>query len=92
MGVRSLDAHCADGKWSWHECGTVQAFERTGRYAARRTRDRLDRPLLVEYLSALEIHVDQSNYFGSAWVVREMVDWETRRESVRSFRRENSWP
>ena len=92
MGIRSLAAHCEDGRWSWHEWGTVQPFERLERYGARLKRDRLDRPLLVEYLNALGIHVDHDGYFGRAWVVRQHVDWHVRRESVEEFRRLNAWP
>ncbi len=85
MAIRSLAAHCEDGHWSWHEWGTVQPFERPERYEARLKRDRLDRPLLVEYLNALGIHVDHDGYFGRGWVVHQHVDWHVRRESVEEF-------
>lgn len=91
MAIRSLAAHCEDGRWSWHEWGKVQPFERPERYRARLKRDRLDRPLLVEYLDALGIHVDHDGYFGRAWAVRQLVDWHVRRESVEDFRRLNAW-
>lgn len=91
MAIRSLAAHCEDGRWSWHEWGKVQQFERPERYGARRKRDRLDRPLLVEYLGAMGIHVDHAAFFGRAWVVHQLVDWHVRRESVDDFRRFNAW-
>jgi len=69
MGIRSLAAHCVDGRWSWHEWGTAQPFERRERYEARLKRDRLDRELLVEYLAAVGIDVDTPDFFGRTWVV-----------------------
>lgn len=91
MAIRTLAAHCQDGRWSWHESGIVQPFEQPQRYGARVKRDRLDRPLLVEYLGALGIDVDDSAFYGPAWVVRQVVGWETRRVSVEAFRRESGW-
>lgn len=67
--VRTLAAHCEDGRWSWHEDGQQQAFEVPDRYSARRIRDRLDRPLLVQYLSALGIDIDGVNFVGSGLII-----------------------
>ena len=91
MGIRDLAAHCADGNWSWHEWGTVQPFEHPDRYTTRLKRTRLDRSLLVEYLAALGIDVDGPCFLGQAWVVRQIVDWPVRRESVADFRRQHGW-
>ena len=91
MYVRTLAAHAADGRWTWHTSGEVQPFERADRYQARRTRDRLDRSLLVEYLGAMGIRVDDPTFFGDALAVLQKVDWPVRRESVHDFRVENGW-
>lgn len=91
MGIRSLAAHCADGRWSWHEHGDVQPFEQVERYSARRKRDRLDRPLLVSYLSAMEIDVDGADFFGDAHLISQIVDWPVRSESVATFWSNNGW-
>ncbi|MGD0083624.1 MAG: hypothetical protein ABSD78_10560 [Acidimicrobiales bacterium] len=64
--IRTLAAYCEDGRWQWHATGLVQPFEDPDRYLARRIRHRLDRPLLVAYLAALGIHVDDSPSFGDA--------------------------
>ncbi len=58
---------------------------------ARLKRERLDRPLLVEYLDAMGIDVDSDTFYGPAWVIRQVVDWESRRVSVESFRHDNGW-
>lgn len=55
--VRTLAAHCEDGRWRWQTHGRPQAFELPDHYLARRVRDRLDRPLLVQYLSAVGIEL-----------------------------------
>lgn len=62
MSIRTLSAHATDGRWSWEESGTPFAFEETGRHTARRKRDRLDRDLLLSYLVALGIPVDDDAY------------------------------
>ena len=89
--VRTLAAHAEDGRWSWHESGSTQPFEQTERYTARRKRDRLDRPLLVEYLNAMGIRVDDERFFGSGVVVTQRVDLPSRTESVEQFRQKNGW-
>lgn len=91
MGIRSLAAHCEDGRWSWHEWGAAQPFERLERYKARLKRDRLDRELLVDYLAAIGIDVDRPDFFGSSWVVEQVVDGLVRRQSVADFRKQNGW-
>ena len=89
--VRTVTAYAEDGRWSWYESGEAQPFEATDRYFARRKRDRLDRALLVQYLRALGIRVDDAGFFGTGIVVTQHVDWSVRRESVEHFRRENGW-
>lgn len=91
MGIRSLAAHCEDGRWSWYEWGAAQPFEHVERYKARLKRDRLDRELVTEYLAAIGIEVDRSDFFGRTWVVEQVVDWRVRRESVADFRKQNGW-
>lgn len=67
--VRTLAAHCEDGRWSWHADGEPQPFEEPSRYESRRIRDRLDRPLLLQYLSALGLDLDGPGFLGSAVIV-----------------------
>lgn len=62
MHVRALSAHAEDGRWGWYESGTPYPFEETDRYARRRKRDRFDRELLLTYLAALGIPVDDEEY------------------------------
>lgn len=64
--VRTLAAHCEDGRWQWEAEGDVQPFEHPERYSERRVRDRLDRPLLMEYLRALGIDADDPGFFREA--------------------------
>lgn len=89
MYIRTLSAHCNDGRWSWHASGAVQDFEQPERYEQRRISDRLDRATLVDYLSALGIRVDDPAFFGDGVAVRRIVDWEVRSQSVDDWRKEN---
>ncbi len=90
MGVRNLQAQCQDGRWSWHTWGTPQAYEELDRYRARRVRDRFDRAMLIEYLDALGIHVDATEFWGWATSVRQLVDWDRRQQSAAEWRRSNA--
>jgi len=89
MYVRTLSAHCQDGRWSWHTSGTVQEFEQPGRYERRRIAERFDRETLVEYLDALGIRVDDPSFFGQGIAIRRIVDWDVRRQSVAEWQVEN---
>jgi hypothetical protein len=84
--VRTIAAHATDGRWSWQADGEAQSFERPERYQARRIRDRLDRPLLVEYLRALGILVDEAAFYGVGFSLRQVVDYPRRRESAAQIR------
>lgn len=86
MYVRTVAAHAEDGRWSWHEGGEPQEYEQTDRYRARLKRNRLDRPLLLEYLSALGIDVDNDEAYGSAVVVRQRANWPTRKLTLKEAR------
>ena len=92
MYVRTLSAHCQDGRWRWRTSGEVQWFEDADRYRARNIRDRLDRSLLVDYLHMLGIRADDPSFFGRGVVVRQTVDWPVRRDSVIEWRRANLPP
>ena len=67
--VRTLAAHCEDGRWKWYANGRQQPFEDPHRYSARRIKDRLNRPLLMQYLSALGIETDRSNFVGGGVII-----------------------
>lgn len=69
---RTLTATCEDGRWTWLESGTPFSFEDTARYTARRKRDRLDRPLLLAYLTALGIPVTDEA-LGPGVVVQQVL-------------------
>lgn len=89
MYIRTLSAHCQDGRWSWHSSGTLQDFEQPERYTRRSIAQRLDRATLVSYLDALGIRVDDPNFFGEGIAIRQIVDWSRRRQSVAEWRAEN---
>lgn len=88
MYVRTLSAHCQDGRWSWHTSGTIQDFEKSERYERRRIAERFDRATLAEYLEALGIWVDDPSFFGDGIAIRQIVDWSVRRQSVDEWRAE----
>ncbi|MCP4305595.1 MAG: hypothetical protein GY788_12090 [bacterium] len=89
MYIRTLSAHCQDGRWSWHTSGIMQDFEQPERYERRRISQRLDRTTLVAYLDALGIRVDDPSFFGQGIAIRQIVDWKARSQSVDEWRAEN---
>ena len=89
MNIRTLSAHCQDGRWSWHASGAVQNFERPERYEKRKVAHRLNRSTLVEYLGALGIRVDEPTFFGNGVAIRQIVDWNVRRVRVDAWRTDN---
>lgn len=89
--LRTLSAYAVDGRWSWDETGVAQPWEHPNRYRARRKRDRLDRALLVEYLEALGIRVDDPGFYRKGIGVRQHVDWPRRQVPVAAWRKEEGW-
>jgi hypothetical protein len=81
MYERTVAAVAEDGRWSWHESGKAQPFEDVSRYSVRRVRDRFDRDLLVSYLAALGIRVDDPAWFGAGVRIRRHVSWPTNPET-----------
>lgn len=93
--IRTVSAGIYDeGRWRFLVNGPVQPFERLDRYGARRIRDRFDRALLIEYLDALGIRADDSNFFTAAALLEEAPfdrQWsatidEARAEQTRDLR------
>jgi hypothetical protein len=80
--LRTIAAHAEDGRWSWQTSGQWQPFERPAAYRARLIRDRFPRALLVEYLDALGIAVDEPGRYGAATLVRRRVGWPTRQQKI----------
>jgi hypothetical protein len=81
MYVRTLAATSTDGRWEWLASGAVQDFEDVERYRARLIRHRLDRDLLVRYLLAQGIAVDEPTAFGNGITVQQHVPWPTNPET-----------
>ena len=67
--VRTLAAHCENGRWKCVAEGAVQPFEKVERYAKRRVQDRLDRALLMECLAALGVEPEERSRFRPSAVV-----------------------
>jgi hypothetical protein len=86
MYRRTIAAHAEDERWSWEEFGEPLPFEHPERYTARRKRDRLDRALLVEYLHALGIAVDDQASYAQATFVHHRVSWKTRKQTLAEAR------
>ncbi|HET9989480.1 MAG TPA: hypothetical protein VFQ65_13205 [Kofleriaceae bacterium] len=86
MYVRTIAAHAEDGRWSWDTYGSLQPFEQPERYEARKIKDRFDRALLVTYLSALGIRVDDLAFYGEGCALRRSVEFVPRRETVAQVR------
>ena len=91
MYVRTIAAHAEDGRWSWRASGPLQAFENAERYTARRIRDRFDRGLLVEYLAAMDIRVDDLTFYGEGFGFRQIVRYKRRQETAAQVRARFGW-
>lgn len=91
MYVRTIAARAEDGLWSWTTSGAVQSFETPERYEARQIKDRFDRPLLVEYLAGLGIRVDDLTTYDDGFGLRQVVDFERRRETAAQVRARFGW-
>ncbi|CAL8980005.1 hypothetical protein CELL_03385 [Cellulomonas sp. T2.31MG-18] len=87
MYERTLAAHATDGRWTWHESGRPFQFEETNRYTVRRIRDRLDRPLLLRYLTALDIPAGDDSSYGPGVIVQQVVAWPRREQTLYEARR-----
>lgn len=86
--VRTIDCGVFDsGRWSFEARGTEQPFEELEAYSARRVRDRFTRPMLLRYLSALEIDADTMSSYGPAVLVRQRfvrVSWRATLDEARA--------
>ncbi|MET3803657.1 hypothetical protein ABIB25_000641 [Nakamurella sp. UYEF19] len=85
--MRTISAHAGDGRWQWYESGEPRPFEDLGRYRARLVRDRFPRPLLLEYLSAMDIEPDDRDRFGQAILIKQHVSWPRRQQTLAEARR-----
>lgn len=86
MYERTLSAVATDGRWEWITSGTPFDFEDASRYTARRIRDRLDRPLLIRYLGALDIPADDDTAYGPGILIQQVVDWPIRTQTLQEAR------
>ena len=86
MYIRSISATATDGRWEWHESGQPMPFEDTERYRARLKRNRLDRTMLLTYLAALTIPVDDDAY-GPATLHQVQLGRKSREVSLDEERR-----
>jgi hypothetical protein len=91
MNVRTLAAHAEDGRWSWVTSGPLQPFENPERYTARRIKDRFDRALLVEYLAAMNIRVDDPGFYGEGVGLHQIVSYQRRQETTAQVRARFGW-
>jgi hypothetical protein len=85
--IRTIAAYAEDRRWSWETSGPVQIFERPAAYRAGRIRDRFSRSLLVDYLAALGISVDDDHQYRGAVTVERRRAWHPRRLTFRTGRK-----
>jgi hypothetical protein len=70
--IRTVTAGIFDsGRWLFEAHGAQLHFEETAAYQERRKRDRFTRPMLVRYLAALGIPVDEPSRYGVAGTLFE---------------------
>ena len=86
--LRTIECGVFDsGRWSFEASGTEQPFEEMAAYNARSVRDRFTRPMLLRYLSALEIDADTMSSYGPAVLVQERfvrVSWRGTLDEARA--------
>jgi hypothetical protein len=87
MYERTLNASATDGRWKWDDSGRPFDFEDVSRYTARRIRDRLDRSLLLRYLTALGIPAGDDDAYGPGVIIQQVVQWRRRTETLEDARR-----
>lgn len=83
--IRTVSATATDGRWGWYTSGVPFDFEEVERYEERIKRKRFDRPMLLRYLTALGIPVEDADY-GEATLLQEHVTWPTRKVSLEEAR------
>lgn len=88
MYVRSISVTATDGRWEWHESGAPFEFEQRHRYAARHTRDRFDRELLLDYLVSLGIPARDDTAYGPATLLQDPNMFDRRRMTLAQARAE----
>ncbi len=86
LHTRDIVACAADGRWSWDSSGEPFPFEDQSRYTARRIRDRFDRPLLIDYLGALGIRVDDADFYGRGVRVQQGHQYKSRELTAAELR------
>lgn len=72
----------------WNVGFLEQPFEEPERYDARRIREQFPRELLVRYLDALGIRVDEHDFYLDGVLFQETVDYETRELTLEQARLE----
>jgi hypothetical protein len=79
--VRTVSAGVFDeGRWEFEALGEPQPFEEAGR--------RLDRDLLLHYLSVLGIEADDPAAYGEGMLVRTRGPWRARTSTIEETQRE----
>jgi hypothetical protein len=61
--VRSVSVANDGGRWVFDQAGTVQPFEDTARYQARRIQDRFTPDMLADYLRALGVRAFEEDFY-----------------------------
>lgn len=87
--VRTISAGIYDeGRWRFLVSGEPQLFEDPTAYSSRRIRDRFDRALLVRYLSALGIFVDDPAFFRNGVMIENQATYPRWTKTLTEVRQE----
>jgi hypothetical protein len=71
---RSVSVANDGGRWVFSATGTVQPYEKTSQYEARRIRDRFTPEMLEEYCAAIGIRLFAADFYGSAAILIKVYD------------------
>ncbi|HTQ45657.1 MAG TPA: hypothetical protein VMI75_23025 [Polyangiaceae bacterium] len=85
--LRAVRAGRYSERWEFYAEGEVQPFEEAERYGARRIRERLDREMLLRYLAALGIRVDDPTFWRQGVLLQQRVTYESRTSTLDELRR-----
>jgi hypothetical protein len=89
--VRTVSAGIYDeGRWRFLVSGEPQSFEDPSAYGSKRIRDRFNRALLVQYLAALGIAVDDPSFFRTGLLFENLATYPRWTKSFEETRKERS--
>lgn len=67
--IRTIAAHCEDGKWRWYADGSVQNYEKVDSYKNNSIQNRFDNEVLLHYLASYDLYPADISTFANAALI-----------------------